>query len=285
MTKYNARVRDIWASKATKGEVGIEVELEGENIPRNPLDPYWDYHRDPSLRGNENAEYVLYKPIPRDEVAKALKDLFGQLKKHGAKIRKDSPYTSVHVHINYQDWSLKQTYNAIVLWYILENTLMQFCGEERVGNLFCLRGQDAEAILQRLASAVRYGKYNILNDQDGLRYTALNATSLTKFGSLKYRGLAGIYDEEVINTWVDVLLAVKDYAAKFESPPDIIREFSTLGPVQFFRAVFPHHWQTLTTKNLVEELRNGMRQVQNVAYCIDWKRGDPEDAKKKIPTY
>lgn len=280
MTKYNSSIATIYALRQTEGEVGIEVELEGENIPRFPIEPYWDYHRDPSLRGKENAEYVLLKPLGRKIVPKALDNLFSSLKKHGAKIRKNSPYTSVHVHLNFQKWSMKQTYNMICLWYIFENTLMQYCGEDRIGNLFCLRGQDAEAILMRLASAIRYSKFNILQDQDGLRYTALNATSLTKFGSLEFRGLSGVYDEETIQTWVDILITLKDYAEKFDNPTEIIREFSVMGPNAFARTVFPNHFNVINTKNLAEELRNGMRLIQNVAYCVDWKKDD--EIKKKV---
>jgi len=195
MAKYNETVRSIYGLPQVKGEVGIEIELEGKKVLQDNVPPYWVFHVDGSLRG-ESAEYVLSKPIARDRVPEALDTLFKTLKAHGTRIRDDSPNTSVHVHLNVQEWTLKKVYNLITTWYIFEKMLVQWCGEEREGNLFCLRGADAEVLLQRLASAVRYSKFQYIVDADGLRYSALNPTSMGKFGSIEIRSLAGVYDQE-----------------------------------------------------------------------------------------
>jgi hypothetical protein len=47
-----------------KGEVGIEIEVEGKNLPgvsHEPPPSPWVYKADHSLRGEENGEYVLKK--------------------------------------------------------------------------------------------------------------------------------------------------------------------------------------------------------------------------------
>jgi len=280
MSKYNLSVREIFGVNQTKGEVGIEVELEGRNVLMDNILPFWLYHADGSLRG-ESAEYVLTKPVNRDKVPEALNSLFSTLKKHGTRIRNDSPNTSVHVHLNVQEWSLKKVYNLITCWYIFEKMLVKWCGEEREGNLFCLRGQDAEAILQRYASAVRYSRYNTIVDADGLRYAAFNPTSMGKFGSVEFRSLAGVYDEDIIRTWTEILLELKDFAERFDAPPDIIIEMSRCGADEFLRMVFPKHWRTLTEGDYKTYMKEGMRLIQGVAYAVNWERGELTDVKKK----
>lgn len=281
MSKYNQTVRDTWGLGRVPGEVGIEIEMEGRGFIRDGVLPYWSYHRDGSLRGEENAEYVLTAPLPRRDVPAALDNLFSSLKKHGCKIRKDSPNTSVHVHLNMQEWTVKKVYNLICLWYIFEKTLVDWCGEERAGNLFCLRGGDAEVALMRLASAIRYSKYNTIADQEGLRYSALNYTALAKFGSLEFRSLAGVYDESIINTWVNILLRLKDYAERFVCPSDIILEMSKLGHEDFLRAVFGDLSREISNPDVTSQMQQGMRLIQGVAYCVNWDRDT--EIKKKDP--
>lgn len=281
MGKYNESVRDTYGLNKTAGEVGIEIEMEGRGFHQGPIDKYWEYHRDGSLRGEESAEYVLATPINRDIVPKALEVLFSFLKKNGTRIRKDSPNTSVHIHLNMQEWSIKKVYNLICLWYIFEKTLTDWCGEERAGNLFCLRGSDAEVSLMRLASAVRYSRYANLADQDGLRYAALNYTALSKFGSLEFRSLAGVYEEEVINTWIRLLLSLKDYSERFVCPSDLIVEMSRLGHQDFFRSAFPNDlWKVIDNKDIQKQMQEGMRLIQGVAYAVNWDRDN--EVKKKV---
>lgn len=280
MKDYNKTIRELFGCAAKKGEVGLEIEVEGQGLIHGPVRPFWGYHEDGSLRGPENAEYVLMQPIERKLVPNALENLFTALQKQGSKLRKNSPNTSVHVHLNFQDVSLKQTYTTICTWYILEEALMEYCGAERTGNVFCLRGSDAEAQLQRLASAIRYGRVGDLNDPDGLRYSALNYTSLAKFGSLEFRGLGGVYDPKEIQIWVDILTSLKDFSLRFSDPAELLMEFSRSGPEEFLRmALRDGLWKHVETKDSGKQLRRGMRLIQNVAYCVAW---DKEEKKRPL---
>ena len=49
--------------RPTKGLVGIEIEVEGSKLPKETEFGPWTYHQDGSLRGEDNAEYVLSSPI------------------------------------------------------------------------------------------------------------------------------------------------------------------------------------------------------------------------------
>lgn len=279
---YNKTVREVFGRRTPAGEVGLEIEVEGRGLIQGAVPPYWFHHRDDSLRGEENAEYVLSQPIPRQDVESALNVLFKALDKNGSRLRNDSPNTSVHVHLNVNDWTIKKVYNLIVLWYIFEQSLMDWCGDERVGNHFCLRGCDAEAQLQRLASAIRYNELSRLNDLEGLRYTAMNFTALAKFGSLEFRGFPGVYETESIHTWVRMLLSLKDYAEKFDSPPEVIAELSRVGIEDFFKsALNTGLWRLLDQKTYKQQLRDGMRLVQNVAYVVNWEKDKKKTEEKK----
>ena len=279
--EYNKTVREIFGLGKVAGEVGIEVEVEGKRLIEGGIKPYWRHERDGSLRGQENAEYVLSMPVDRKQVRDALESLFGALEKNGAVLRNNSPNASVHVHLNVQSWTLRKVYTLICLWYILEETLMDWCGEQRVGNLFCLRASDAEAQLLRLASAVRYGRYFDINDQEGLRYAALNYTALGKFGSLEFRGYPALYEASKIDTWVTALLALKDFAEKYETPPEVIMEFSRSGPEDFFKLVLGEKLaHVFATPDYQNQLRAGMRLIQNVAYCVNWEKTSSEKKKE-----
>lgn len=279
MAKYNESVREIFGLNQVRGEVGIEIEMEGRGLIHGAVGN-WLFHNDGSLRGEENAEYVLSQPISRAGVPGQLSHLFKTLKDGGAKIRRDSPNTSVHVHLNVQEWSIKKVYTFICVWFIFESLLLDWCGEERVGNLFCLRGSDAEVSLQRLASAVRYSRYNTIGDQEGLRYAALNYAALAKFGSLEFRSLAGVYDEDTINLWVRILLSLKDFASNYDSPPEIIQEYSRSGAEEFLHQALPGDlWKSVYNKSFKDQMQQGMRLIQGVAYCVNWEK---DGVKKKV---
>jgi len=118
------------------GEVGIEIEVEGENLSQR-LAKYWRVERDGSLRGGEAAEYVLIAPLKREEYKKALDYLAAAMKKRGAKIE-NSGRAGVHVHLNFQDVAARNVANMVCLYMMYEDALTNFCGDGRTGNLFCL---------------------------------------------------------------------------------------------------------------------------------------------------
>lgn len=65
-------IGDLLAVRRQAGDVGVEIEMEGYNIPHRDLMPYiWKREVDHSLRG-ESAEFVMRQPVK-------LKDLRGVL--------------------------------------------------------------------------------------------------------------------------------------------------------------------------------------------------------------
>lgn len=260
--------------KPTKGEVGLEIEVEGKNIPKDgAIPPPWVYHIDHSLRGAENAEYVLAKPIAFDDVPKALDKLWKTFDEWKS-VFDDSNRTSVHVHLNCQEFYLNRLTAFFALWYALEEPLTEFCGEHRVGNLFCLRAVDAPAL-------VTYMKRFVKNDGAGglpeiLHYGGLNPNALYKYGSLEIRTLRFDGKQETIQTFLNILQRLYLYSAEFSDPREVVALFSSGGPLSYFDTLLGDQAPIVkaaigwSNQEIADAMYRGIRFAQEICYCRDW---------------
>lgn len=232
--EYNLTPRDLIGMRAAAGEIGIEIELEGRGLPRQiDREGVWTHHDDGSLR-NGGAEYVLTVPVARDRVRAALELIPPALAKSTPNA---SHRTSVHVHVNVQNMTFREIFSYMTVYYIFEDYLVDWCGEDRVGNLFCLRLRDAEWMLHHIRQCVRDNDLRAI-PQDNVRYSALNVLAAFRYGSLEFRSLRGTTDIDLIERWVNILLKIKDFSARFERPSDVMVEFSRMGEREFARECF-----------------------------------------------
>lgn len=264
--------------KATKGDVGIEVELEASNtMPKSEdvIPPQWVYHQDGSLRGYDNAEYVLAKPLPFDEVDKAIDDLWDVLKAKKVKLT-PSNRTSVHVHLNVQDFFLNRLATFAGMYFCVEEILTEWCGEYRVGNLFCLRAKDAPAIITQLRRFIRSDMQTQI--RDNFHYAGFNANALHKFGSIEIRTLRGVMDPETIKMWVAILRRLHTLSADFPDPREFVSMFSSLGPLEFYETLLGEHAGTVqaaigwSNEQVRDSMYEGIRLAQDICYCRDWAK-------------
>jgi len=248
---------------AKEGEIGIEVEVEGHNIC--PIDSNtWIYTMDASLRGN-SMEYLLRLPIPRNRVNEALRELKAHLRE-STTIPCDR--TGVHIHINCQALDFTQLMNFITLYLVFEGLLVKYCGKEREGNLFCLRADDAEYVLIILQQIVKDISFSPIN-QGNLRYSSINLAALRKFGSLEFRSLQTPKDLLDIETWINMLLIIKDRALEFEQPTSIIEAVSAQGLIPFATQILGPYEELLGCQDMEDIILKGIRQVQPFAYNFD----------------
>lgn len=272
-----------------EGEIGLEIEAEGMNLFNMPIS-WWLTHPDGSLRPYKDhppIEYVLRKPISREDVPKALSYLTKKLKEAGSQFV-DSHRTSVHVHVNCQELTIKQIYQYWCLYTIFEEMLVEFSGPDRPGNLFCLSSKQAEYAVTCLEQAIQNENFNDVFS-DNLRYTSCNTASLGKFGSLEFRSMRGTVDQNLIQVWVDILLILRDKALSYECPRSIVKDFTRLGPEAFLnkifsdrpdiRAIFNSRTQAERNKSMWE----GVRLMKDVAYAIVWDKQIIEEKKKEPP--
>lgn len=271
--------------KETLGQIGLEIEVEGNKFPYPPgmkgaHQPvpmpdmkFWSYVHDGSLRGKDNAEYVLAKPILFGEVNEAVGELFGKLASFGS-IMDESNRTSVHVHLNCQTFHLNRLTSLMALYFTFEELLTQWCGEHRVGNLFCLRAKDAPAIVSQIRKFIRTdGGYEL---RDHHHYAGMNANSLHKYGSLEFRSLRGCSDPQTILDWVSILQRLYELSADFEDPRDICGLFSAEGPLSFFetilgdKAFIIRNGISYDNDKISEAMYFGIRMAQDLCFCRDW---------------
>lgn len=301
--------------KAVKGTVGLEIEVEGNKFPKpsnmngshtpiqmSAVPPYaspvvmkhWSYVHDGSLRGQDNAEYVLTKPIDFDDVPAALDELYGGLAAYGSVID-NSHRTSTHVHLNVQDFYLNRLTSLMALYVSFEEILTEWCGEHRVGNLFCLRAKDAPYIVSSLRRFIKTNMEAVVKDFH--RYAGMNSASLTKLGSLEFRALRGVPGPEAIVKWVGILRRLYEVSEQFTDPRDVCGTFSGYGPQGFFEYILGDQASVVRTGVSMSEdqmagsLLSGIRMAQDLCYARDWSvfkeialRPDPfgRDTKKII---
>jgi hypothetical protein len=264
--------------------LGIEIECEGKKLFDAPLS-YWAAKQDGSLHpkaGSNAIEYVFTKPLDRKMAEKALRYLEKKLQEVKASLD-DSPRTSVHVHINVSDLTIRQIYCIILLWIIFEDILVEFCGPDRKGNLFCLSAKDSEYFPRMLTEALERGNYRDRFRED-YRYLACNVAALFKFGSLEFRPMRGTVDVDTILNWVDMLLCIYTKALTYDSPPEFIHQFLQEGPIPFFNRIFDN--QKLNkllkdTPDLHSRLWSSMRIARDVAFVCRWEKPLPPELVKE----
>ena len=273
----------ILGNKATKGEVGIEIEVEGKRLPHDDeTPPPWVYHSDGSLRGEDNGEYVLRKPLSFEAIPNALQELWSVFKAKKSSFD-DSNRTSVHVHVNCQDWHLNRLASFLGLYYTLEEILTEWCGEHRVGNLFCLRGIDAPGTVTAFKRFIQTdGEYRL---NDALHYAAMNPNALKKYGSLEIRTLRGCSDPGIIEKWVSIIERLYHLSAEFHDPREVCTMLSGMGAMAWFNTVLGGKADVIrsglafTDSDIEASLRTGIRLAQDLCYCRDWSMYDPIQLK------
>jgi len=224
-------------TRTVDGDVGIEVEVEGNKFPKEDapqIPKVWRYTHDGSLRGHDNAEYVLRAPIKFDQVDKAVDDLWKMFTDYGS-VLDDSNRTSVHVHLNAQGWHLDRLTAFLALYFSVEELLTQWCGDHRVGNLFCLRSKDATSIVSQIRDFIRSD--GELVPSQGMHYAGLNCHALTKYGSVEIRSLRGATEADTIKTWVSVLRRLYDLSGDYPDPRAVVEGFSGAGPLDYLNSI------------------------------------------------
>ncbi len=255
-------------NRHTKGDIGIEVEMEGRNLPKDLNNKFWTYEHDGSLAGYDNAEYVLINPIKIGDLTKSITSLKGIL---GGSTLEPSVRTGVHIHINVQELTIQQVATMTTLYLVVEDLLLTVCGEGRQSNLFCLKGCEAEYLTHRAAQFFRTGDVAYIAD-DLIRYSGLNLHAICKYGSVEFRSLRTPEDLTDIEPWAASLYHLKELALEeFETPAQVIQHFSDFDPAAFISKVMPYYSaQLMDVDGWEAKLKRGMRSAQDVAFCKNW---------------
>lgn len=265
--------------RLVSGTFGVEIEVECPHGNYFNPEKYWTRTRDGSLENG--MEYVLSSPLDLDSCKRALMYFTREKNKAGLDIQK-SVRCGVHVHANVQEFTMPQLFNFIVLTTIFEGVLVNYCGESRRGNLFCLGHREAEfqnyALRRFLDSPLPAALTN-----DDLRYSFLNITSLPKFGSLEFRAMRTPHGRGAmmrVLDWVKIINDLRESALRFPDPINIVQNFSGNSCEDFLQDVFPNTHQLLNFPDLQAEMTECMRYAQDLAYHVEnWDKFNKKSQK------
>jgi hypothetical protein len=264
-------VLDCWGLKPVEGDLGIEIEVEAfDKLPRE-VNEYWDVLTDGSLRG-EAKEYVFKKPLSKPVTFKQVKILYELLQNNV----KDSMRAGVHVHINCQKLTLTQLFTFMAAYYCLEDLITEEAGEERQGNLFCLRMSDADYINTGILGCLMQRSITAdsgIFHNENLRYSAMNLVSLSKFGSLEFRALRTPTTAEKVIDWVDMLFTLKENSvANFANPIELLSAMSANGAAETAKKLLGKYAEKQIAKPHFEKsVYDGVRQIQHWVFLNNWE--------------
>lgn len=269
-------IRELFSSRSTvKGKMfGVEVEIEGVSLPKSDKvsAEYWRCTTDGSLKGLDNVEYVLAKPMTEEEAVVAVKALYALLASNPATKVDSSMRAGVHVHINCGDLSVKQFFTFLAAYYALEVPLTNNFGPDRIGNLFCQRLVDCEytgyVINMALKQPSRMRDYFAT---DNIRYAAANLMALVRYNSLEFRALKTPQSPEQICDWISTLSTLYDSCLKYDNPAEILQMFSADGEEQATERLLGVHSAALIKQpNFKEDLFTGIRATQFWVFANKW---------------
>lgn len=269
-------VRRIFGIDAVQGDLGIEIEVEGNNLP-DFVGGYWMGVVDHSLRNG--MEYIFDRPLPLDQAGDAITQLQNTFKEFKSKLA-FTFRTSTHVHVNVSEMKYSSLLNMIYTYLILEGPMMEYCGDVRKNNRFCLRLQDAANLLTVLESVFKDVDGKLYNriPANMVRYASINLEALAKFGSLEFRGMRGTLDKEVILTWCSSLLALRSFSETVENPMQVYNLYMEVGPEQFMKKVLGSYHQTFWTDKAASQMDANFLECISLPFIYEQSK---EEVKEK----
>lgn len=223
----------ILKKRAPSGDLGVEVEVEWQaNTGCAPSTaqniPHWIMKSDGSLRCGH--EFVTRQPAKMcpELKTKKLDPLFAVIGPH---IQKGAFRASTHVHVNALRLTPLELMNTATLWWLVEDLMMEYCGDERKTNRYCAPINTSSGNFDRLLELFSTGDAlcdgpNHTYAELGERYMALNLSSLLKFGSLEYRGMRASHESESVYNWMRTLHRLQlDLSRQFKHPLSITDKF------------------------------------------------------------
>lgn len=277
-------------------DVGLELEIEGENLPSagklarvsgKTSGAMWHTKADGSLRG-EALEYVLNTPCKVEEVDDMVNGLYATFKANDTNLLL-SNRCSTHVHVNMGGKKVNELTSAIALWTAFEEPLTLWAGEERVNNHFCLGAKDCNGgTVTSWRAFLRTGRQDF---NDNLKYSALNILTLFRFGSIEYRVMNASEDPSRIIDWSKFVFQLTRYAGdQFANPATMAYSMSERGGREIFldicerAGVSPDFVTGVmdTVPDIGSSVMQGFRRAQPIVAGFPWHDWYEECQKKYI---
>ena len=215
--------------------VGIEIEQEytQERTYSQAMglrnSTYWRTKPDGSLRyfGVEFCSNILYP----GNVDDALKEVYDSLNRGTFSWR-----TGIHVHIDVSDLDEEQLRSVCELYSVLEPLIFQWEGNERETSRFCVPWYTCPAAVRTMLGRIGGKSYEVQDAFDRFgKYSALNLTSIPRFGTIEFRHLQTTNDMDKLRKYVNLCLAIVEVGSSGIDPGN---ELSIQGAENFVRSIF-----------------------------------------------
>lgn len=256
--------------------VGIEIEVEGRGLPVQVKG--WNCTHDGSLRG-ENVEYVLSAPADYNTAVNSLKQLNLSFLRSKPTVA-DTGYAGIHLHVNVGDLEWRQLVRFVSYYYLLEPLLLEWSGEQRKDNLFCLPITAADLPLLHFREMIRRADVGVLAS-DEIRYAALNFKAMSDYGSLEFRSLRSTLDRGTIVKWMRFFLTLREQAMEDRPLTWVVEELSQqqIGIVQTLLGGELAE-ELIGIPDALEKMYESVRKFQTLLYTTSEKDVDKQWEKK-----
>jgi hypothetical protein len=265
-------ILDKTGTRKVSGDFGVEIEIEGTPGIYNDYGN-WQVKHDGSLRGEGAREYVFRQPANLGAAKADIVELYSRIKSAKGRIN-SSMRAGVHVHVNVQSMTVLELFTFLTAYFCLEGCFNRNFGEEREGNLFCMRISDAEYLNFFIEEFFRSESKNLAKfSTDSIRYSAANLSAIPNYGSVEFRSLQTPVTPEPILEWIDVLHALKTNSVSvYKTPEDILFALSAGGYEEVVRNLLGDHANfVLRIPDAEELILESMRIIQTWVLTTDWK--------------
>lgn len=207
---------------------GIELEYEHVREALNLRGTAWTAVRDGSLRNN-GVEYVS-KPLSYRDVGPSMRAMMESAAGVGARV---TPRCGLHVHINMRPYTVGQVLSLAMVYGLAEPSVFNKFAEGRDQSPFCVPQYVNNTLLghmERDVDAARQGTRRPLRGIIGTsKYSALNYSSLPRFGTVEARHLHGTLDPREAREWVEFWKRLVDVAVDFNDPLHVLDQYERGG--------------------------------------------------------
>ena len=258
--------------KLITGDIGLELEIEPKEGKTLPIinNTVWMTVNEDSLRYG-GKEYITTQPLLHD--GNYLKNIDKLTKNFNpSEVNVDTFRTSTHVHLNMTQKQMVQVWTIVVAYWLIENLLFKYCGEDREGNHFCLRLKDAEGVINVLNRALNY-ENPFMDFNNNIRYGGLNLNALYKFGSLEFRGMRGTINCREIECWSTALYEMSELAISFfKNPQELMDFYYNNGIDPLIDLLFPNKLNLFLKgiTNREKLVKENAYKLIGIAYKFNW---------------
>jgi hypothetical protein len=292
-----------------EGTFGIEIETESKTSYKTPclstnkygqalIDKhgvpigdmtFWDVKEDGSLR-DFGREYVLKVPLRFEhEIPEALDEFEDKTKK--ITFIENSISTSTHVHVNFlfEQWTTLG--NFLTIYTLVENLLVEYSGEYRRNNLFCLPIRSVPVLNQlmiKMFAQVHKKNFDFkkLLAQEHVKYAAGNLATLLRFGSFELRSMRGLTKKAQIYEWIAIINSMLEFSRQNLLPCDIMDIFREKN-YELLEDIFGKYWKKIKHKEIDDLIytKKNLWYAGQLAYSLkaeDWKNLNEKPKPKKF---